>query len=116
VSDPEARGALAAQVRAWNDGDLDGFCAWLADDTVRVGASGVAVGRAAVRAAYAAAYPTPDAMGRLEVTVVQVTADGDRAVQVVRWSVGARGGHALLVWGRAPAGWRLQWDATVAGP
>jgi len=116
VSDPEARGALAAQVRAWNDGDLDGFCAWLADDTVRVGASGVAVGRAAVRATYAAAYLTPAAMGVLAVAVVQVTADAAQVVQVVRWGVGARGGHALLVWARVAAGWRLQWDATVAGP
>jgi hypothetical protein len=116
VSDPEARGALAAQVRAWNAGDLDGFCAWLSEDTVRVGAAGVAAGREAVRAAYAQAYPSRAAMGALAVTVLQVTAEAGRAVQVVAWRVGARGGHALLVWTLGPGGWRLGWDATVAGP
>ena len=113
------RDALAAQVEAWNRGDLEGFVASCADDVVMVGVAGETVGKAALAAGYRAAYPDRAAMGRLTLDVVREDVVADRAVLVVRWEVVAvttRGGFALLVLDRREDGWALRYDATLRAP
>ena len=114
----DVRALLDAQVEAWNRGDLDGFCDLCTEDVVYVGAAGVRTGRDAVREGYRARYADRSAMGRLALDVRSVEDRGQTAVAVVRWSVTTdreHGGHALLVLVRTEAGWRLAWDATLAG-
>lgn len=117
TADP-VRGLLAAQVAAWNRGDLDAFCDLCTRDVVYVGAAGILRGREEVREGYRARYADRTAMGTLALEVLSVEDRGETAVAVVRWAVTtdrAHGGHALLVIVRGPEGWRLAWDATIAG-
>jgi uncharacterized protein (TIGR02246 family) len=104
---------LDAQVAAWNRGDIAGFCSWCTEDVVYVGASGLRQGRDAVRDGYVARYPDRAAMGTLSLKVLSVEERGETAIAVVGWSVGAAGGHALLVFRNGSEGWRLAYDATV---
>ncbi|MEQ1507053.1 MAG: nuclear transport factor 2 family protein [Myxococcota bacterium] len=104
---------LTAQVEAWNRGDIPAFCAACTDDVVYVNRAGVHRGRASVQAAYEAAYPDRASMGTLSLVVRSEEVRGDTAIAVVDWSVGDRGGHALLVLRRTDAGWLLAYDATV---
>lgn len=104
---------LDAQVAAWNAGDVAAFCSWCTEDVVYVGAAGLRTGREQVEAGYRARYPDRTAMGTLSLRVASVEERGDTAVAVVAWSVGAAGGHALLVFRNGSEGWRLAYDATV---
>jgi uncharacterized protein (TIGR02246 family) len=110
------RAALATQVEAWNRGDVDGFCAVCSDDTTYLGAGGLTVGRQAVAARYRERYPDRSAMGQLALEVVSLAPTADQVTVIARWSLAgepARGGWALLVFARTPAGWRLTHDATL---
>lgn len=112
----DVRDLLAAQVTAWNRGDLDGFCDLCTVDVVYVGAGGVRSGREAVREGYRHRYVDRSAMGTLTLEVLSVEERGATAVVVVRWGVVAEaehGGHALLVLEHGDEGWRLAYDATV---
>ena len=111
----ELQAVLAAQAAAWNRGDIDAFCAFCTDDTTYLGAGSVTTGRDAVAARYRAAYPDRAAMGTLALAIERVENGDTLAVVVARWSVGNAGGRALLVFRREAEGWRLAYDATLAG-
>ncbi|MCB9686291.1 MAG: nuclear transport factor 2 family protein [Alphaproteobacteria bacterium] len=116
MDDPEH--VLAAQVDAWNTGDLDGFCAAYAQDATYLTDRGVTRGREALLANLRQRYPDPASMGRLQVGVRQLEVSGDLATAVVDWSVATDvdsvSGAALLGFRRTEDGWRLAWDATLA--
>jgi hypothetical protein len=107
MSPPPFETALQAQVDAWNRGDLDGYLACCAPDIVYVSAAGVVRGREALATRYGTAS------GQLSVQVSDVERGADQVTHVARWSVGDRGGYALLVW-RWQGAWLLAWDATIA--
>lgn len=107
MSRPPFEHALQAQVDAWNRGDLAGYLARCAPDIVYLSAAGVVRGRDALAARYGAAS------GRLVVEVSDVERGEDQVTHTARWSVGDRGGYALLVW-RWRGEWLLAWDATLA--
>lgn len=117
LADEDAvRATLAAQVDAWNRGDLDAFCALYTEDCVYVAASGAVRGRDALRDGYRARYGDGGGLGVLSVDVTDVDCRGDVATVVVAWSLRAaatHGGRALLVLARTPDGWRVARDATV---
>lgn len=111
---------LAAQVQAWNRGDIDGFCAGYADDAVYVSARGPTLGRAALAADYRGRFPDRDAMGALSVDPrsTSTSPGGDRVEVVARWTVErsgepSLGGWALLVFAAREGGWRITHDATL---
>ena len=116
MDDPGA--VLAAQVDAWNLGDLDGFCARYAEDLVYLTARGATEGREALLEQMRRRYPDPTSMGRLSVGVRRMDVSGDLAVAVVAWSLAtaedAGSGAALLACRRGPGGWRLAQDATLS--
>lgn len=116
MEDPER--VLAAQVDAWNTGDLEGFCAAYAQDATYLTGVGVTRGRDALLASLRQRYPDPASMGRLQVGVRQLEVSGDLATAVVDWSVATEAdsvsGAALLGFRRSGEGWRLAWDATLA--
>jgi hypothetical protein len=107
MSRPPFEHALQDQIDAWNRGDLEGYLARCAPDIVYLSAAGVVRGRDALRARYGAAA------GTLVVEVADVEHSDDQVTHTARWSVGDRGGHALLVW-RWQGAWLLTWDATIA--
>jgi hypothetical protein len=106
-SRPLFEDSLRAQVEAWNRGDLEGYLARCAPDVVYVHAGGVVRGRDALRERYGAAR------GQLAVEIADVEVLDAQVTHTARWSVGDRGGVALLVW-RWADGWYLAWDATIA--
>lgn len=63
---------LAAQAKAWNDGDVDRFCSVYADDAIFLSPSGVTRGRQAVIDRYKKRYPTKALMGTLALKVIDV--------------------------------------------
>ena len=78
---------MAAQMDAWNQGDLEGFMEgyWRSDSLLFVGKSGITRGHSATLERYKLGYPTPSDMGTL-------TFRNDKWVRVSRksgWIVGA---------------------------
>jgi uncharacterized protein (TIGR02246 family) len=116
VDESAIAGVLAAQVEAWNRGDLDGFCAPYAEDVVYLRATDVVVGRAALRSAYAQRFG--GSIGTLALRIVKLDPVGDAAFAVVEWRLTAgdrsTSGHALLGFRQKGAGIELAYDATVA--
>jgi len=119
--------ALAAQVEAWNRGDLEAFTSIYADDCTFVTPNGIARGREAVLARYRERYPDRAAMGTLAIEVEDVRALRGAGSDVVavsivgRWSLDFEdpakddaSGWTLVVLERtADGGWRMVQDASM---
>ncbi len=117
--DPSIVRFLDASAYDWNHGKLDAFMTSYenAPTTEYVGAKGVTLGYAAIRAHYAAHYGKAG-MGTLHFSDVTVRPLGaEYAVIVARWHLAtANGSHPSglfsLVLHRAPKGWRILVDHT----
>ena len=105
----EIRALLAAQVEAWNRGDLAAFVDAYTDDASYIGSDGLTRGRTAI----AERYGRRAEMGHLELSIIELVVGSDLAHALVRWSVDGAGGHALLAFVRTDAGWRIRFDATT---
>jgi ketosteroid isomerase-like protein len=70
----EITAVLEAQAAAWNRGDLESFMAgyWKSDQTIFVGANGLARGWQAVYERYQKGYPDRKAMGQLSFSDMEV--------------------------------------------
>jgi uncharacterized protein (TIGR02246 family) len=111
----EVRAVLAAQVEAWNRGDVEAFCARCAEDVVYLSASGPRHGREALIADYRARYPDRRAMGTLAVEVASAHATREQVTLVATWALAGevpRSGFALLGFRATVDGWVLAHDAT----
>lgn len=96
--------AIAAQVEAWNRGDLPAFVGLYAEDATFVSPSGVARGRDQVLERYLKKYPDRTAMGTLLLEIAEVRlAEGDE-VSLFGDTVPSRV-HGVSVVGR----WTLSW-------
>jgi uncharacterized protein (TIGR02246 family) len=94
----EAAGGVAAQVSAWNRGDLEGALeAYCSDPGVTwVNRSGVTRGFEAFAAAMRQDFADPAQMGRFEAEILETRALGRRAALVaLRWSI-SRDGRRLM--------------------
>ena len=111
--DHPALDALHAQAAAWNRGDLEGYLQRVHSDVVYVGASGPVHGRAALAARYRERFTSPETMGTLTVTVLDVTPGEQQLSAVIAWALPEANGTALVVFVETTAGWRLRYDATV---
>jgi uncharacterized protein (TIGR02246 family) len=109
---------------AWTRGDLEAFCAGYADDATFISPSGVTQGRAQVLERYKKRYLSQEAMGRLELQVLEArTADPPDALRAVsiaaRWTLrfpdqAEVAGYTLLVYHRDAAGtWKIVQDASM---
>jgi uncharacterized protein (TIGR02246 family) len=117
----EIRAVMAAQVAAWNRGDIDGFMAGYArsDATEFVSGDKITRGWQTVRDNYRKKYNTRDKMGRLLFSEIQVTPLGaDAAIVLGRWELVRKSdkphGTFTLLFRRTPAGWRIVHDHTSA--
>jgi ketosteroid isomerase-like protein len=112
---------LTAQQEAWNAGDIPGFMAgYLESETLRFASGGsVATGWAETLARYQARYDTPDAMGWLAFTDLDVTQLSEDAAYVFgRWTLYRETdeptGLFTLILRKEEAGWRVVHDHTSA--
>ena len=113
---------LARQAADWNRGDLDAFASGYKNspEILFIG-SRVAHGYAGMLAGYKAHYPTPEAMGRLSFTELEVqplderfaTATGHFALQRSAAGGGDAGGYFLLVLEKTEGGWKIVRDDTT---
>jgi ketosteroid isomerase-like protein len=115
----EIRAVMAAQVAAWNRGDIDGFMQGYArsDATEFVSGDKVTRGWQTVRDRYRKKYGSREKMGRLtfsDITITPLAADA--AIVLGRWQLVRRGdkphGVFTLLFRRTPAGWRIVHDHT----
>ncbi|MGA8531119.1 MAG: nuclear transport factor 2 family protein [Acidobacteriaceae bacterium] len=119
--DHQIRQVLAAQVAAWNRGDIPAFMSGYANSTrtTFVG-KGIEHGYAAILARYLGKYPTQAAMGKLTFTGLEVRMLGDDHAVVTGYFHLARsqsaGGNASgvfsLVFEKESAGWKIILDHT----
>jgi hypothetical protein len=129
----EVRELLERQSAAWNEGDLETFCAVYDEQALFVSPSGLTRGRVAVLERYRDRYPSREAMGTLSLEVVElepvwgleVSMLGDarpgrvQAVSLVaRWKLSYTGrpdasGLTLLVLRPAGEGWKITRDASM---
>lgn len=111
----EVRAVLAAQVEAWNRGDVEAFCARCTEDVVYLSADGPQRGREALLRDYRARYPDARARGTLAVEVASAHATREQVTLVVAWTLAGeapRAGFALLGFRATTEGWGLAHDAT----
>ena len=107
---------------AWNRGDLVAFASYYEDspETTFIGREVVRGGTKAILDRYRRAYPTPDAMGTLTFSEIEVRplADGV-ALTTGKYSLkrtaaggGDTSGRFTLILRRTPAGWKIIHDHT----
>lgn len=68
-------------------------------------------GRAALSARYRERFTSPESMGTLSLTVLDVTPSQHQLSAVIAWSLPGAHGTALVVFVETDAGWRLRYDA-----
>lgn len=115
----EIRAMLAAQVTAWNHGDVAGFMEgyWKSPEVAYVSANGVVKGWQQMLDRYRKAYPDGHAMGQLTFSNVEISVLApDAALVLGYWqldrSMGLTGGVFTLVVRKFPEGWRIINDHT----
>lgn len=119
----DIRELLAEQATAWNRGDIDSFMTsyWKSDQTLFVGATGVARGWQAVLTRYHRAYPDQRAMGHLTFSNLEVHSYcSDAATVLGNYHLDRENDHPEGVFTldlrKFPEGWRIVVDHTTAFP
>jgi uncharacterized protein (TIGR02246 family) len=129
----EVEAHLAAQIEAWNRGDLEAFCSGYEEDALFITPSGSTRGREEILARYRRRYTDREAMGTLGFEIlevrpihgVEISMLGDskpgriHAVSVVaRWSLSYpdredASGLTMIVLQRRGDGWSIIHDASM---
>ena len=117
--DAAIRAVLDRQVADWNRGDVNAFLTSYDDNATFVGAE-VSHGAAEVRERYRKRYPTPEKMGHVSFSDLQIRLLGDRHAYVIgKWhltrsaaSGGDTGGIFTLVMEKRGGVWRIILDHT----
>jgi uncharacterized protein (TIGR02246 family) len=107
---------------AWNRGDLAAFAAYYEDspETTFIGREVVRGGTKAILDRYRRAYPTPDAMGTLTFSEIEVRplanglalTTGKFALKRTAAGGGDASGRFTLILRRTPSGWKIIHDHT----
>jgi ketosteroid isomerase-like protein len=118
----EILNVLADQVKAWNDGDIEGYMeGYVHSDSLRFASGGdITYGWGAALERYEERYPSKSRMGTLSFSDLDVTLLSDDAALVFgKWNLKRRhdepwGLFTLLV-RRTGDGWRIVHDHTSSG-
>jgi ketosteroid isomerase-like protein len=117
--DAEIRAVMAAQVSAWNRGDIDGFMNGYArsDATEFVSGDKLTRGWQTVRDRYQKKYDSREKMGALTFSELKITPLGtDAALVIGCWKLVRKQdkphGCFTLLFRKTPAGWRIVHDHT----
>jgi ketosteroid isomerase-like protein len=112
-------------VADWNRGDIDAFATCYKDaPTILFISKTIYRGYAQMLARYKTAYPTPEKMGALSFTQLEVqpldarfaTTTGHFHLDRTPAAGGPADGYFLLVLEKTPAGWKIVRDDTTALP
>ena len=119
----QIRAVLDVQTAAWNRGDLDTFMTsyWKSDQTLFIGASGIARGYQGVLDRYHHAYPDRKSMGTVSFSDLEVHVTcADAAYVVGKFHLVREAdqpsGVFSLDFRKFPEGWRIILDHTTAFP
>ncbi len=111
------RQTMAAQEVAWNRADLTGFMDgyWRSDSLKFIGSRGLTYGWNKTLANYQISYPTPEAMGTLVFTIINVEVLSKRNAYVIgKWYLqrkkGDLSGHFTLLWKKIDKRWVIVAD------
>lgn len=122
------RDTLDAQVQAWNRGDIEGYMSayWNSEQLCFSAGGQTHHGWQATYERYCAKYPTPERMGRLVLSGLDIRWLGDAskpypsAYVLGRWYLHRTpdpvGGNFSLVLQKLPEGWRILHDHTSLDP
>jgi ketosteroid isomerase-like protein len=123
AEESQIRKLLSEQADSWNHGDIDSFMTsyWKSDETLFVGATGVARGWQAVLARYHRAYPDRKAMGRVTFSNMEVHRwCADSALVLGNYHLDRENDHPEGVFTldlrKFAEGWRIVVDHTTAFP
>jgi ketosteroid isomerase-like protein len=115
----EIRAVMAAQVAAWNRGDIDGFMNGYARSraTEFIAGDKLTRGWQTVRDRYKKKYGSREKMGTLTFSELKITRlSGDAALVIGRWRLARKDdkphGRFTLLFRRTPDGWRIVHDHT----
>jgi ketosteroid isomerase-like protein len=121
AEESQIRELLAEQAAAWNRGDIDSFMTsyWKSDQTLFVGATGIARGWQAVLDRYHRAYPDRKAMGHVAFSNLEVHVRcADTAFVLGNYHLDRENDHPEGVFTldlqKFPDGWRIVVDHTTA--
>ena len=110
---------MAEQIKAWNDGSVEGFMEgyWNSENLRFASGDEIFFGWDKVLARYERRYPTKRRMGTLTFTDMDVTLLGDDAAMVFgKWKVRKRhersSGLFTLIFRKTADGWRIVHDHT----
>jgi ketosteroid isomerase-like protein len=113
------RKVLVDQVKAWNDGSVEGYMKgyWNSDSTAFVSGGSVTRGYHDVLARYKKAYDTREKMGVLEFSELAIRPiRTDLAIATGAWKLTRSsdnpGGRFTLIIEKKPEGWRIVYDHT----
>jgi uncharacterized protein (TIGR02246 family) len=118
------RHVLNAQVKSWNDGDIEGYMRgyWESDSTMFVSGGNVSVGYRALLERYRKSYPTKETMGLLAFEELSIRVlSSDVAVATGIWRLKRKSdspwGRFTLLLEKKKEGWRIVYDhtSTAAG-
>jgi uncharacterized protein (TIGR02246 family) len=118
----EIRTILRDSETAWNRGDLVAFASYYEDspETTFIGREVVRGGVKAILDRYKRSYPTPDAMGTLTFSEIEVRplapgvalANGKFALKRTAAGGGDASGRFTLILRQTPSGWKIIHDHT----
>lgn len=113
------RAVLDAQVDAWNRGDIEGYMAGYrrSEETVFVSGDSLTRGWQTVLARYKKNYDSPEKMGTLTFSDLEITPIGsDAAIAIGRWHLQRAKdephGRFTLIFRKTRQGWRIVHDHT----
>ena len=113
------RSVLEAQAEGWNRGDIEAYMDGYmrSPETVLVSGDNVTRGWQVVLDRYKKNYDTPEKMGRLSFSEIEIKLIGkDAAIALGRWQLTRAGdtphGRFTLIFRRTPKGWRIVHDHT----
>ena len=113
------RSVLEAQAAGWNRGDIDAYMDGYmrSPETILVSGDNVTRGWQVVLDRYKKNYNTPEKMGRLSFSEIEIKLiSKDAATALGRWQLTRAGdtphGRFTLIFRRAPQGWRIVHDHT----
>lgn len=105
---------MAAQEKAWNEGDIEQFMKgyWENDSLVFVGKSGLTYGYNNTLANYKKGYPDKTYMGKLKFTILSMQPLGKQFYRVIgKWeltrTVGNVSGHYTLLLQKINGEWKI---------
>jgi ketosteroid isomerase-like protein len=113
------RNVMAEQQEAWNRADLESFMQgyWKSDSLKFIGRNGIAYGWSTTLENYKKGYPTPDAMGKLTFTILDLQIlDSQNAFMIGKFhlkrSNDEPSGYFTLLWKKIRGKWVIVTDHT----